>query len=326
MKRKGFLLKGTIFGVFILSLILSTTVAFGATFCVKNATELQFALTTAASNTEDDTIQIVQGTYNGNFTYASYESNSLTVEGGYTSDCASRTIDPGNTVLDGGGADNVLALVSQGAANFSVEGLTLQNGNASTVDYGGGLYAKTTDGNVTLTDNTFTGNTALYQSGGAYVSGSATLTNNTFSGNTGGGVYVNTGVSGGSATLTNNTFSGNTGGGAYVNTDVSGGSATLTNNTFSGNTGGGAYVSGYNVILTDNTFTGNTGGGNGGGAFIAGAGGATLTNNTFTGNTGYDGGGAYVVGSATLINNTFTGNIALYLTFRAIRKYFCNFA
>jgi hypothetical protein len=82
--------------------------SFGGTFCVNNSTELQTALTTAAGNGEDDLIQIVQGTYNGNFTYDSYDANSLTIEGGYTSDWASRTIDPKNTILDGGGVDNVM--------------------------------------------------------------------------------------------------------------------------------------------------------------------------------------------------------------------------
>lgn len=204
--------------VSLLSLFLIPTFSFGATFCVNNATELQTALTTAASNGEDNTIKIVQGTYNGNFIYASTEAYGLTVEGGYTEDCASRTINPANTILDGGGTDTGLALVSQGAANFSLESLTFQNGNASKVTSGGGLYAKTEDGNVTLTNNTFTGNTAADNGGGAYVGMDSALTNNTFTENTansyGGGVHIQSG------TLTNNTFSGNTansGGGAYIN-------------------------------------------------------------------------------------------------------------
>ena len=43
----------------------------GAEFCVNNATDLQSALTIAASNSADDTIKVVQGTYTGNFTYTS---------------------------------------------------------------------------------------------------------------------------------------------------------------------------------------------------------------------------------------------------------------
>ena len=175
-----------------LALFLFPTSSLGATFCVSNKTDLQSALTFAASNGEDDTIQIVQGAYSGNFTYASEEANNLTVEGGYTGGCSSRTIDPENTVLDGGGLGHVLALVSQEIAAFSLEGLTLQNGNASTVTDGGGLYIRTSDGgDATLTNNTFSGNTSTNGSGGGvYVTGGGTLTNNTFIGNTAGGTAV----------------------------------------------------------------------------------------------------------------------------------------
>ena len=130
--------------------MLSSTISFGATFCVSNEAELQAALTAAASNGEDDTIQIVQGTYNGNFVYASTEANNLTVEGGYTEGCASREIDPANTVLDGGGTDMVLALVSQGAANFTLEGLTLQNGASSTNFNGGGNLTSSATTGITI--------------------------------------------------------------------------------------------------------------------------------------------------------------------------------
>ena len=81
MKAKRILLKGSILSIFTISTILFSVASLAATFCVSNATELQTALTTAANNAEDDTIQIVQETYNGNFIYASTEGNSLTVEG-----------------------------------------------------------------------------------------------------------------------------------------------------------------------------------------------------------------------------------------------------
>jgi len=271
------------------------------------------------------------------------------VEGGYTQDCASRTIDPANTILDGGGTDMVLALVSQGAAKFSVEGLTFQNGNTSTTDDGGGLYAKPEDGTTTLTNNTFTGNTARNNGGGAYIFGvTGTLSNNTFTGNTtagsGGGAYIyySKDDTVAVATLINNTFTGNTatsgGGGVYTvvgDPSDKGNSTTLTNNTFTGNTakyrGGGVHVinphgtSGGTATLTNNTFSGNTvtvtaiypiehcGGG---GAYVGAD--STLTNNIFTGNIvtgGYGGGGVYIIGygstgTGTLTNNTITGNTA----------------
>jgi len=241
------------------------------------------------------------------------------VEGGYTQDCASRTIDPANTILDGGGTDMVLALVSQGAAKFSVEGLTFQNGNTSTTDDGGGLYAKPEDGTTTLTNNTFTGNTARNNGGGAYIFGvTGTLSNNTFTGNTakyrGGGVHVINphGTSGGTATLTNNTFSGNTvtvtaiypiehcgGGGAYVGAD-----STLTNNIFTGNIvtggygGGGVYIIGYGSTgtgtLTNNTITGNTATINGGGIRAKFSYPENLYNNIIWNNTSPEGADLYI--------------------------------
>ena len=192
MKGKRFFPKQSILFISVLSLFLLPTSSIGATFCVGDETELQTALTTAVSNGEDNSIKIVQGTYNGNFTYASTEGNSLTMEGGYTEGCVSRTIAPANTILDGGGTDMVLALVSQGAAIFSVEGLTFQNGNATTVGDGGGLYIKTEGGNVILIDNSFTDNTAnsygggtyisvTTSDGGGYISGTATLNNSVLS-------------------------------------------------------------------------------------------------------------------------------------------------
>ena len=185
MKIKRVFLKGSISCVLTLLLVLLSTIALGATFCVSNETELQSALITANSNGEDNTIKIVQSTYNGNFIYGSTEAYGLTLEGGYTQACAPRTIDPANTILDGGGTDMVLALVSQKATNFSVEGLTLRNGNTSTVDKGGGLYVRTQSGNITLTNNTFTGNTANGDGGGVSVNSSKDiiLTNNTISAN-----------------------------------------------------------------------------------------------------------------------------------------------
>jgi len=224
------------------------------------------------------------------------------VKGGYTEGCASREIDPANTILDGGGIDTVLALVSQGAANFSVEGLTLRNGNTSTVDTGGGLYANT-EGHVTLTDNIFAENTATSgycgYGGGVYVpvsaiSGSRTLTDNTFTGNAagvGGGAYV-----GHNSILKNNTFTENTAtSGRAGGADV-GCNSTLTGNTFTGNTayyfGGGADV-GYNSTLTNNLFTENTSGGSGGGIYSNAYSHTTLTliNNTISRNTAENQGG-----------------------------------
>ncbi len=134
---------------------------YAETFCVSTATELQNALNTTITNTADDEIQIVQGTYVGNFTYLATEANSLTIKGGYTANCASRKVDATNTVLDGDSNGIVLTLTSTQTADFVVDGVTVQKGVAATLDSKtGGLYISTSYGNVILSNNLITNNTA----------------------------------------------------------------------------------------------------------------------------------------------------------------------
>ena len=95
---------------------------------------MQSALTIAVSNGEDDTIQIVQGTYSGNFIYASAEAYGVSVEGGYTSGCASREVDPANTVPENAAMQRGMCwfcLAPDQAVGFVVDRLTFRNGNAS---------------------------------------------------------------------------------------------------------------------------------------------------------------------------------------------------
>ena len=120
--------------------LINPAITQGAEFCVTTTGELQAALTTAVSNGQDDTIKIVQGTYNGNFIYASTEAYGVTIEGGYTGACSSRAVNPANTVLDAGGSGTGLVLSSPNVApNFGVEGITLQNGNITGKNGGGVL-------------------------------------------------------------------------------------------------------------------------------------------------------------------------------------------
>ena len=65
----------------------SISTAKAETFCVQTSSALQSALNTAANNGEADEIQIVQGTYTGNFTYETQEGYKLTVKGGYVAGC-----------------------------------------------------------------------------------------------------------------------------------------------------------------------------------------------------------------------------------------------
>ncbi len=93
-------------------------------FCVNTAVGLQNSLILAAANGQDDEVRIVQGTYVGNFVYASTEAQALSVLGGYETGCSTRMLDPTNTILDGNQTGLVLNL-SAGTLAATVSGLSL---------------------------------------------------------------------------------------------------------------------------------------------------------------------------------------------------------
>jgi hypothetical protein len=346
VKKAGHLLAPLLLGT--LALLGSQAPANAAQFCVNTPASLQTALTTAASNGVDDEVRIVQGTYVGNFFYASTEAQALSVLGGYTAGCAGRVLDPVNTILDGNQTNTVLVLSAPDlAAEFLVEELTLRNGKRFAFD-GGGLFAQVgNDGTVTVSrnrieKNTVSGGVLGDYGGGAFIRAStATLTKNSITDNTGGGASINAttailtdnnitdnmGGCGGvyisalTAALTNNSFTGNTGSGSNFCTgggaSLSGDTINLTNSSFTGNLGSGASLSATTTTLTNNSFMGNTAS-SGGGVNIS-ATTATLTNNSLMGNTasgfgGFgSGGGARIDASTTtLTNNNITGNTAGY--------------
>ena len=183
MKTKTFTIVFAVLSIaFILSCFASQSIA--ATYCVANAAELTAALNNAKDNREDDVIKIQQGTYYGNFVYASTESFGVTIEGGHSDSlCTLRDVNPANTVLDAEGSGAVLVLSAPDvAANFVVDGITLQNGN--TIGDGGGLYVLTDQGDVTLNNNVIRNNVAE-DGGGVLISGStiSTCTNSAISNN-----------------------------------------------------------------------------------------------------------------------------------------------
>lgn len=172
-------------------------------------------------------------------------------------------------------------------------------------------------GTLSVSDSTFSGNTATSWGGGIYNRSAATIltvTNCTFSGNAaydGGGIFLQDGT----LVATNNTFSGNTatrtGGGIYHYN----GTATVVNSTFSSNSAGevgGSIASGFGVlIVTNSTFT-NSLAVEGGG--ITNWAQATVTDSTFSGNTantGVGGGGILNYGTITVTHSTFSSNRAL---------------
>jgi len=280
--------------------------------CVSDADGLTAALGYADSNGADDIIRVVKGTYTGTFAYNSAEGYGITLEGGYEAGCASREMNPANTILDGDNAGGVLILNSEGG-DIQVEGFTIQNGN--TPNYGGGVYAQSfiysgISGDVTLANNIVTNNTAAYDGGGVYavstsysgVSGTVTLSNNIVTQNTsesnGGGVYAVSYTSSGTAgtfILFNNIIAGN----------------------HAGNNGGGTLVESYattgtsgNVTLLNNTITGNDADQYGGGLVTAdNSNTVNCYNNIIWGNTATAGGDIYLFGgsgTANDYNNDYT--------------------
>ncbi len=198
---------------------------------------------------------------------SSVDGGTITLQSSLPQITASMTIaGPGANLLtiSGGHAVQMFSITS-GTVNIS--GLTIANGT----DNGGGIVNQ---GSLTVSNCTFSGNTAG-GAGGAIFNDAGTLTvnNSTFSGNTsgpggaGGGIFNNVGAQ---LTVNNSTFSGNTaayGGGIY--NDNVGAQLTVNNSTFSGNTaavqGGGIFnndpgtVTLSNSIVAGNTTTGDPG-------------------------------------------------------------------
>ncbi|MGD0220669.1 MAG: InlB B-repeat-containing protein, partial [Acidimicrobiales bacterium] len=185
--------------------------------------------------------------YVGNFTVSTGTSVSpVTIE------AASGVTDP---ILDGNGGSAsdcpttacngpVLSIGSGVYATF--EGITVQDADNSSATNGGGIY---NNGTATLTDDTFSGDSATY-GGGVFddLGSTATLTDDTFSGDSatyGGGIYND-----GTATLTDDTFSGDSatyGGGIYTD-----GTATISNSILDAAPCGGSISDGgYNVESDD---------------------------------------------------------------------------
>ncbi|MFI5396701.1 MAG: choice-of-anchor Q domain-containing protein [Candidatus Binatia bacterium] len=148
------------------------------------------------------------------------------------------TIDGGGVVTISGGNSVGVFSVNTGV-NFTVQNLTIANGNSAGSGDGGGIF---NGGTLTVTNSTFSANSAGDGSGGGIFNnvGTVTVTNSTFSGNRadngmgGGGIFNNSST----LTVTNSTFFGNraTNGGAIYN---SGTMLTVTNSIVANSTSGG---------------------------------------------------------------------------------------
>ncbi len=315
--------------IFVCSFFIIINKLNAAVFNVSNVSEFQNALNTAASNGEDDVINVASGTYTltATLTFNSSENKSLSVTGN------------NNPVLDGNNTVQVLNLVNFGSnASISVTGLVIRNGVA---DYGGGLYAETDFANILMQNCSVEDNTGNIICGGANLystSGDIEVENCTFNDNsapntsgypngTAGGLFVQTENPGTTITLTDSYFSGNfamrDAGGAMLY--PLGGNSTVSaqNNTFDNNTanefGGGCWIRcpGGNATIDyhNNTVMNNKAqnAGSGGGTYIeVESGDINAGNNEHTGNTAiWDGGGLWIEdqnGTVELTQNTFKQN------------------
>ncbi|MDR2087069.1 MAG: T9SS type A sorting domain-containing protein [Dysgonamonadaceae bacterium] len=321
--------------------------------------ELHTALSVADAN---DVIHMAEGKYlpqtdavNGE-RYSTFVINkNMQIKGGYSADF--ETDEPENypTILSGDLDGNdfydpVLGIASSNennsyhvitvneGATLSLEGLTIQGGNANLNDVagkpksqnGGGIFSL---GALKLENVIVTGNSNAGKPGaGIYSNANIEANKVSFlgnkSGNDGGGLYVKNGI----ATVTNCMFVGNeadSGGGAMM---IGGTTGTyIANNTFYWNTTSrygtcSLYGAGNEttVVLVNNTFVNNDissatnkNNGGGGAVYVNWGGNVYLVNNTILGNKTLDGtdtgeGGAVYsrAGNLFLANNVIAGNFA----------------
>ena len=262
--------------------------------------DLQDALTWAVEGVQ---IWVAEGTYKpGTDRTVTFQlKDGVAVYGGFAGSEGSleerdwtvhETILSGDIGTPDDTSDNSYHVVSGSGTDATaiLDGFTVTGGNANgdwPYSEGGGIFNY--GGSPTLTNVTFSGNSAHLYGGGMENSNSSspTLVNVTFSGNSAhnGGGMENWNSS--SPTLVNVTFSGNFAyyGGGMHNYFYS--SPTLVNVTFSGNSadyGGGMFNDTSSAALSNVTFSGNSADFGGGMANYWNSS-PTLTNVTFSGNS-----------------------------------------
>jgi len=158
----------------IFALLTLSPTLFAQTFNVSTTAELRQALVDAASNGQDDTILIADGTYKttddglGGFEYVGSENNALIIQGS----------DALNVILDGDYSNRVLSAKIIGFDNnIIVSNVTIQNGNY--LYYGSGLYS---DLNILVEHCVFKDNSGYALAGTYTLSSKLTIKNSSFLG------------------------------------------------------------------------------------------------------------------------------------------------
>jgi len=284
-----------------------------AKLTIKNAT---------ATVADNGTVNIANGTYTG------AGNNNITINKNMTIQGVSQS----NTIIDAQGTAQIFTINS--GVKVIIQNLTLKNGNSTTNG-----VAINNQGKLTVTDSTFTNNTATntvsgyyYDDGGGaiYNTGTMNVTGSIFTNNTatntvsgyyyddGGGAIYNTGT----MNMTSSIFTNNTAydGGAIENIGI-GSVLNVIGSTFTNNTSlydGGAIWSTRTVNIINSSFTSNNAD-HSGGAILNVNNNSTVTKSTFTNNTAMLYGGAILneapnlnVTSSTFTNNTASDGGAIY--------------
>jgi hypothetical protein len=124
----------------LLALLCFAAPAQAVTTCVSTDGGLQVALSLGGLQQAPYTIQLVQRDHYTLSGIAQNLSVPTTIEGGYTANCTSRTINAANTIIDFGGPANDVFLEQYKAsptALIKLEGLTLRNGGQMNFSTGG---------------------------------------------------------------------------------------------------------------------------------------------------------------------------------------------
>jgi uncharacterized protein YjdB len=223
------------------------------------------------------TVELRNGTINGNIAATGSDGGGVQVGSGGTFKITGGTVS-GNKATASGGSGGGVQVANGGKFTMSAGTIT---GNTSASD-GGGVQVES-GGEFTMSGGTVTANTVTAASG------------------TGGGVWTagTTTMSGGNVTANTFTAASGTGGGVYV----AGGSFTLSGGTVAGHTatdGGGVYVAGGSFTLSGNAVISKNEAANGGGVYVNNSSGTTkMSVGTIAENTATDNGGGVYIESGT---------------------------
>ncbi len=202
--------------------------------------------------------------------------DTINFAGDYTITLASQLLIAHNLTIDGAGHsvtvsgnNAVRVFYVHSGTTFNLQNITVANGKdiPATVYGGGGMYND--GGTVTVTNSTFSGNSAsLFGAGIVNIrTGTLTVISSTFVGNSAAGAGGI--LSAGTLNVTNSTFSANSGSDYAGAIYIQYGTATVTNSTFSGNSGNYNYSGGIHIgsgtLTVRNTIVANNTGGNCGG-------------------------------------------------------------